>query len=39
MCATQHWKVGNPLEKAKTNRAAESILGQFLAGFSNQVLP
>jgi len=39
MCATQHWNGGNPLEKVKTNRAAEPVSGQFLAVFCNQVLP
>jgi len=32
-CATQHWKGRKPLDKENSNRAAELVLGQFLAGF------
>ena len=39
MCATQHWKGENPLEKANSNHIVEPILGQFLVKFCNQVLP
>jgi len=39
ICATQHWKGGNPLEKENSYRAAKPVLGQFLVGILASVNP